>query len=137
MSDRKGAHWEGCWHEHHDCAVAEIRRLLGECCRLTNYLTEDEARALIHSALAARGRSGSELSEGEARLLIGWGNKVRKSAATLEGVLKGYLSIDVVDGVPRLIANDRGAALVEAVATGRTRVVHPPSRSPQGSGPDR
>jgi hypothetical protein len=133
MSDRKRAHWEGCWHDHHDCAVAEIRRLLGECCRLTNYLTEDEARALIHSALAARG--GGELSESEARLLIAWGNKVRKLAATLEGVLKGYLSIDVVDGDLRLIAKDRGAALVEAVATGHIRVVHPSERSPHSSGP--
>lgn len=23
-------HWEGCWREHHECAVAEIERLLEE-----------------------------------------------------------------------------------------------------------
>jgi hypothetical protein len=108
--------------------------LLGECCRLTNYLTEDEVRTLIHSGLAARG--GIELSDSDARLLIGWGNKVRKLAATLEGVLKGYLSIDVVDGEPRVLPNDRSAALVEAVANGNIRVVPPSVRSPYREEPD-
>lgn len=28
MSDGR-THWEGCWRDHHDCAVAEVERLLG------------------------------------------------------------------------------------------------------------
>ena len=27
MTDIRGSHWEGCWREHHDCAIAEIERL--------------------------------------------------------------------------------------------------------------
>lgn len=26
MSDGR-THWEGCWRDHHDCAVAEVERL--------------------------------------------------------------------------------------------------------------
>lgn len=31
-------HWEGCWREHHECAVAEIERIRAQACDATEYV---------------------------------------------------------------------------------------------------
>lgn len=46
-------HWEGCWREHHECAVAEIHRLVRLLDRCRNQVVSVTIRDGINAVLRA------------------------------------------------------------------------------------
>jgi len=36
--DKSMAHYDGCWHEHHECAIAKIEQLEAELKRIKDLL---------------------------------------------------------------------------------------------------
>lgn len=57
MIDR--THWDGCWRDHHECAIAHIERLEQERRDEVERL-ENELRILLEQAEAALGYTGEK-----------------------------------------------------------------------------
>lgn len=106
MSDGR-THWEGCWRDHHDCAVAEVERLREE---------RDSQQRLCLREMEKAERLRNALLDARSYF-----DRVPKSL--------GYW-VDVIPDIDRALRETRDAAPTEAIPAGPDT---PPSPAPPPS----